>query len=197
MIYVNFVIGATYDTTIRIAAPQMELGAYATTFIPTTTAAVTRLADAASKTGISSLIGQTEGTLFVEVDIQNLTGEYRRIISVSDGTLDNAIQLALASSGGLEAYIFASGIPSVVYYGPTLSTGIQKLAFTYKTNEAKVYRNGVLLTTDTSVVVPACSNFYLGKIATPSATGIIGNGIAQAALFPVPLTDAQCIQITT
>jgi len=55
-IFMSLTIGATYDFTIRIAAPQMELGAYATTFIPTTTAAVTRLADAASKTGGINLL---------------------------------------------------------------------------------------------------------------------------------------------
>jgi hypothetical protein len=45
---------------------QGEQASYSTSVIPTTTATVTRLADACSKTGISSLIGQTEGTLFVE-----------------------------------------------------------------------------------------------------------------------------------
>jgi hypothetical protein len=46
---------------------QIEAGAYATSYIPTLGAAVTRGADACIKTGISSLIGQTEGTMFVEV----------------------------------------------------------------------------------------------------------------------------------
>jgi hypothetical protein len=45
---------------------QVEVGSYATSYIPTTSAAVTRNADAISKTGISSLINSTEGVLFVE-----------------------------------------------------------------------------------------------------------------------------------
>jgi hypothetical protein len=50
---------------------QLEAGAYATSYIPTWgAAAVTRLADACSKTGISSLIGQTQGTLFLDFDLQ-------------------------------------------------------------------------------------------------------------------------------
>jgi hypothetical protein len=49
-----------------IYGAQLEAGAYATSYIPTLGAAVTRGLDACSKTGISSLIGQTEGTLFVE-----------------------------------------------------------------------------------------------------------------------------------
>jgi len=176
---------------------QIEQGSYATSYIPTYGTSVTRGADSASKTGISSLIGQTEGTLFVELDIKNLTGEYRRIIAVSDGTSSTVIALVLTSIGTLEAYIAIGGTYSLIYYGPTLSTGLQKLAMTYSANEARIYRNGTLLTTDTSVVVPACSNLYLGKIETASTTGIIGNGINQALVFTTALTDSECIELTT
>jgi hypothetical protein len=50
---------------IFVWGAQLELGAYPTSYIPTLGAAVTRGADSCSKTGISSLIGQTQGTLFV------------------------------------------------------------------------------------------------------------------------------------
>jgi hypothetical protein len=45
---------------------QLEVGNYPTSYIPTTSAAVTRNADKISKTGISSLINSTEGVLFIE-----------------------------------------------------------------------------------------------------------------------------------
>jgi hypothetical protein len=57
---------ANLAKTLYIYHAQLEGGTYPTSIIPTTTAAVTRLADACSKTGISSLIGQTEGTLYWE-----------------------------------------------------------------------------------------------------------------------------------
>jgi hypothetical protein len=47
---------------------QFEEGSYPTSYIPTYGTSATRTADAASKTGISSLIGQTEGTLYFEFD---------------------------------------------------------------------------------------------------------------------------------
>jgi hypothetical protein len=48
---------------------QIEAGSYPTSFIPTTNfTAVTRLTDDASKTGISSLIGQTEGVFFMDFE---------------------------------------------------------------------------------------------------------------------------------
>ena len=45
---------------------QLEAGSNATSYIPTTTIALARNADVISKTGVSSLIGQTEGTLYAE-----------------------------------------------------------------------------------------------------------------------------------
>jgi hypothetical protein len=58
--------GATIDITLRIAAPQLELGAFPTSYIPTTSAAATRSADSAVVTPISSFYNQSEGTLFAE-----------------------------------------------------------------------------------------------------------------------------------
>ncbi len=183
---------------IEIYGAQLEQASYPTSYIPNHSGGtITRGGDDNVANGLSSVIGQTEGTIYVELDIDNLEGDYRRIIGVSDGTTDDSIQLTLSSSGSLEAYIGQGGTYSVVYYGPTLSTGVQKLAITYKTNEARIYRNGTLLTTDTSVVVPACSNLYLGKIPTASTTSVIGNKIKQSLLFDTALSDADCISLTT
>jgi hypothetical protein len=58
--------GATISFTLRIAAPQLEQGAFATSYIPTTSAAATRAVDVAVVTPISSFYNQSEGTLFAE-----------------------------------------------------------------------------------------------------------------------------------
>ncbi len=182
----------------EVYGAQFENATYKTSYIPNHSGgSVTREADSNVASGLSSVIGQTEGTIFCELDIDNLTDGYRRIIGISDGTNDTSIQLNLSSSGRLEAYINEQGTYSVIYYGPTLATGIQRLAITYKGNEARIYRNGTLLTTDTSVVVPACSNLYLGKTPTASITSIIGNKIKQALLFDTALSDEDCITLTT
>jgi len=183
---------------VLVYGAQLEEGSYPTSYIPNHSGgSVTRGADSNVASGLSSVIGQTEGTIFIELDIENLTGEYRRIIGVSTSTTDNSIQLILTAVGTLEAYISQGGTYSLAYYGPTLSTGVQKLAITYKTNEAKIYRNGTLLTTDTSVVVPACSNLYLGKIPTATTSHIIGNKIKQSLLFDTAISEADAITLTT
>jgi hypothetical protein len=62
----GFDSGAAIDITLRIGLPQLEQGAFATSVIPTTTAAVTRSADVASITGsaFSSWYRQDEGTFY-------------------------------------------------------------------------------------------------------------------------------------
>jgi hypothetical protein len=56
--------GVAIDITLRIGLPQLEQGAFATSVIPTSTAAATRSADVASITGanFSSWYRQDEGT---------------------------------------------------------------------------------------------------------------------------------------
>ena len=51
---------------IYIWGAQLETGSIATSYIPTTTGSVTRNADVVSKTSISGLIGQTEGTIYLD-----------------------------------------------------------------------------------------------------------------------------------
>jgi hypothetical protein len=189
-------IGATYDFTIRIAAPQMELGAYATTFIPTTTAAVTRLIDAASKTGVSSLIGQTEGTLFADVEYGNIDTSDQTIITLFQNST-NRFGIGAYRSGAnnfLQFYCLSSS--SVTVNINTIRTaGRYKLAGAYKNNDWVFYINGTQIGIDTSSPVPTASDLYIGTSA--SFTASFGNGINQAALFTRRFTNAELAQITT
>lgn len=64
--YMGFASGVAIDITLRIGLPQLELGAFATSVIPTTTTALTRSADVASVDTLAPWLNQTEGTLFAE-----------------------------------------------------------------------------------------------------------------------------------
>jgi hypothetical protein len=121
-------IAATYDFTIRIAAPQMELGAYATTFIPTTTAAVTRLVDMSTNSFLNSLqsnqILSTQGTFFIETEflgvqtnrtVWNL-GNLFMIVVVSDG------RTGLRVEGGVGSYIGLSNTGTEIFPSAAIPT---------------------------------------------------------------------------
>jgi hypothetical protein len=63
---------------------QLEQGSL-TSYIPTYGTSVTRSKDSCIKTGISSLIGQTEGTLFAEFEIPVNT-QNGDIIAIRNGS---------------------------------------------------------------------------------------------------------------
>lgn len=66
-------IGVGSELDIQIYGAQLEQGSYATSYIPTQGGAVTRVADASSQTVPSGVIGQTEGTILVDVDFKTLS----------------------------------------------------------------------------------------------------------------------------
>jgi hypothetical protein len=185
-----------YDFTIRIAAPQMELGAYATTWVPTTTAAVTRIADAASKTGVSSLIGQAEGVFFIDFVYSNSDTSNAQLFSLSDGTATNRIMIGTVFSNVLNATITNNS--SSVFAGNTsfaLVVGQQyRAAIGYKANDFVFYVNGTQITTDNSGAVPATSQIQSNSGAGSSN---MFYRINQAALFPVRLDNATLAALTT
>ena len=184
--------------TTFIWGAQLEAGAYATSYIPTLGAAVTRGLDACSKTGISSLIGQTEGTLFVEADLSNVVDplNIRGILEVNDGTTSNRFSIYRGANDlSLNVIVFTAAA-AVANIAASTITGPTKIAVAYNSSDVTVYINGSLIGTDTSVTIPACSDLDLGIITT-NTTRILGDGINQALLFKTRLTNAQLAELTT
>jgi hypothetical protein len=168
---------------------QMEAGAYATSYIPTLGTSVTRVADAASKTGISSLIGQTEGVLYLEIKLRNLRMSDSYIFIRNAGTTEY-IGLRVYSNGyRLEAYAAGAVQASVNFVSDSQEN--LKIAMAYKLNDFAFYVNGALIGVDTSGIVPTCSvlDLSLGG-STNSYT------INQALLFKTRLTNAQLAELT-
>jgi hypothetical protein len=184
-------IGATYDFTIRIAAPQMELGAYATSWVPTTTAAVTRIADVANKTGISSLIGQTAGTIFADLSYIATSTASARWFNVF-GTTQH---IALASNGINQIRVITNALSDTLSTAPTSNTGI-KIAFAYNNSGVVCFINGTqyTLTNGGGQVMTSLTSIAFDLSL---ATGVVEAKINQAALFPTRLTNEQLAQLTT
>jgi hypothetical protein len=178
---------------ILLYGAQLEAGAYATSYIPTLSTSVTRVADAASKTGISSLIGQTEGTVFVEVNYTN-TGTDQTFVSISDGTLNNRISLSYnLILNCLNAFVRVGGSTQALMTSATSPAGgIKKIALAYKLNDYSLYINGTEVALDSSALVPTCSRIDVGSLL---ATGV-EYPVNQALLFKTRLTPAQLAELT-
>jgi hypothetical protein len=193
----DLTLGTAYDFTIRIAAPQMELGAYATTFIPTTTAAVTRLQDAASKTGVSSLIGQTEGTLFLEFDNRFLAS-YPTETVIRIDTSSGVNQVFLRKETASNRYTARLIVGSSTIWTITninVINGINKIAIAYKTGDSSIFLNGIQSGSTSTAAFSGSSfdNLFFNNAGTMNPE----LALIQAALFTTRLTDDQLEEITT
>jgi hypothetical protein len=179
---------------IYIYGAQFEAGSYPTSYIPTYGSAVTRSADSCLATSVSDLIGQTQGTLFAEIDFQQ-TESSSRFIAVGDGTSANRIAIFTNSSNdGLRVFV-ADNSNIQVDSSIAVSKGVVKLALAYDNNDYVLYVNGVSRITDTNASVPACDNVYLGRQEI-SLTNVLGSGIKQAVLFKTRLTNAELAALT-
>jgi hypothetical protein len=177
---------------------QLEEGSYPTSYIPTTSAAVTRNADVISKTGISALIGQTEGTLFVELDISN-TEDTRVPIIISSANPSSSTSDAyfyINGAGNLVFEVYTAGIGQCSISAGAVQVGVQKLAFVYKNNDFAFYRNGTQIGVDTSgTVVSGFDRLYLGCYTNGALQ--LNDRINSAVLFPTRLTNAELASLTT
>ena len=180
--------------TIYVWGRQLEASSYVTTLIPTTSASATRVADACFKTGISSLIGQSEGVMFAEINVPSIAtaGNYSSW-QLNDGSTSNLIDFTYYSTGRIQAIAFIGGSLQVnidlTSFG--LTAGNHKIAFAYKLNDYVLYVDGVQVGSDTSAQVPAMSKCDL---FTGSNQITIYN---QFAVFPTRLTNAELASLTT
>ena len=193
--YINCgIVDGTTGDSIFIWGAQVEAGSYPTSYIPTTSSSATRVADACFKTGISSLIGQSEGTLFFE---GSQIGAATTVpFQLSDTTNANRVQIEIGSSGQPLLVASSAGTTQAVIVGSSYTIGQnRKIAVTYKNNDFRLYQNGVLIGSDTSGSVPvSLSGIYLGSEA---GTPYLDVQIKQIVNFKTSLSDAECIALTT
>ena len=197
--YMDFSIYVFGGSTVDVSSSQLEFATYATSYIPTIASTVTRNADIISKTSVSSLIGQTEGTIYAEIKVSKLLGTASRyIFHISDGTANNRIYMAFSglSSNVIRARIFNGGTLQCSIVTSTLTnTGTYKIALAYKNNDIVFYVNGVQIGTDTSATIPTCSRVDLGH--NYAGASQFNDGINNANIWKTRLTDAECIALTT
>ena len=177
---------------------QTEAGSYSTSYIPTTSASVTRNADVISKTGISSLIGQTEGTMFVDFNYFgniNAPATFEAIpLNVGNGTFSNSIYFTVFQST-LYLVVWSGGVNQATISLGAVTQGRYKAAVTYINNDVKAYLNGTLAGSDTSVTLPTLSDVYLGAAGT--STTPEAHSTNAAALWKTRLTNDQLTALTT
>ncbi len=198
--YINLTItnGATVDFTLRIAAPQLERGAFPTSYIPTTSAAATRAAESAVVAPISSFYNQVESTIFSELSATSVAFD-STILAINNNTQNEQIDQRLAITsvtmrarvGGVNQASMAGVSPVVA---PVAGT-VYKFVAAYKQDDFAASMDGATVVTDTSGNMPT----GLSRMVIGSRTGsaFLTGHIRKLAYWPRRLSNTLLQQLTT
>jgi len=193
--------GAAIDITLRIGLPQLELGAFATSVIPTTTAAVTRAADVASINTLSPWFNNVAGTLYAEYRIPYTPGATQNIEVTSFvgavGVTQNGIAFYVNGPSGKQGStnVWVSGT-SVGRIDTTTNfvagTNI-KYATAYAANDRAVTSSGTAPATSATAYTPPTINYVsLGG----AQLGYINGYLQRITYYPRRLTNTELQALT-
>ena len=172
---------------------QIESGSYPTSYIPCYGAATTRSQDYNLLSSASSIIGQNEGTAFIEFEIDRTINGTTRAITISDGGGNQRIGISLSTSV-IYAFIVDGGVTQAEITKSTSPSGTYKAAIAYRLNDVVFYLNGEQVGTDTAATMPTTNEIELGNQFGASE---LGGGIKQAALFKTRLTNGELAALTS
>jgi hypothetical protein len=172
---------------IYLQHAQLEVGSYATSIIPTQGSAVTRLAESCSQTVPDGVIGQTEGTVYVDfLSVNNFDGSSGNLFQIKE---DNNNRINIYFSNGTPRLFGIENSSGLFNQSLSLITGsVCKLAIKYNSTSTKVFINGSLSHTLSGINNIAFNDF----IFSPN-NNINYNEIK---LYNTALTDAQAIALT-
>ena len=189
--------GTVTDVIYGVGA-QLETGSVATSYIPTTTAAVTRSADVISVTGaVSGSIGQTEGTMYAEffVDFNNRNAD---ILSVDGGSTSDGFFMSIRNSSVVQLAVRTASVNALIFQrAGVYPTGVNKLAVAYKNNDFAICLNGTAVQTNTSSIVMPSVSINRFSIARSSLNNLDQQlRIRAVALYTTRLTNADLLLLT-
>jgi len=181
----------TLSTSIILWGGQCELGAYATSYIPTTTATVLRNADVITRNNLftNGILTASGGTWFMEIRNNLVYTRDNNFINInldaSSGFTNGFLLRTPNPTSRLSISKTISGSLSTLY---TTTTDTVKLAIKWNGSTADVFANGVKVV---SATVFTTTN--LQNILTQMQVPVFINSMA---LFPTPLSDDQLILLT-
>jgi hypothetical protein len=183
--------GAAVDFTVRVYAPQLELGSFPTPYIPTTSAAATRTALDLSL----ALSSQSQGTLFAEFLPRGVINSMR-IADLNDATGNNRVSMLVNAGATVIGQVVVGGVDQAVFTTtPPSLNSVSRIAIGFAANDFAASINGAAPITDTSGSVPTFSQLEIGKANSLGGNRL--NGQMRRLIFiPSRLSNAQLQALT-
>lgn len=188
---------------------QLEAGSFATSYIATTSAQVTRAADVSSSAQTtrsadavsmptsSAWFNQNEGTLYTEADVNALgtTNKWPWLSRLDDGSNSNAIGTFIADPVSDQVYVVmrVGGVHQVDQ--PTTVTAtpgaLIKAAIGYKANDSALSISGSSVISDTDCRVPVVNRLFIGNGDYP-----LNGHVKRIAYYPRRISAAELQGLT-
>jgi hypothetical protein len=190
-------VGSVTDY-IEIYGSQVEAGSYPTSYIPNHSGGtITRGGDDVSLTGASSLIGQTEGTIFLDFIFDSEDGSLDFRFQLSDGASASYWIFIGIANGFLRAYVRDVNVVQFDTGDVSATIGTRyKIALAYAENDFAVYINGSQETTSSSGTIPATNAVSLGNAPFDTRSSL-KERVNQSLLFKERLSNADLETLTT
>jgi len=169
---------------------QAEVGAFATSYIPTSASTVTRSADNASMTGtnFSSWYNQSEGTFYSNVKSTTGVGGY--IISARGTSGGDRHQLTQLGGATVISNVVVATFPKTY-------NSQNKQAYSYSTNNFSFVTDKDKITQKFSGAIP--TNILYATVGRADFGGLnpINGTISRLTYYPIQLTSNQLINLTS
>ncbi len=186
---------------LYIWGAQLEVGAFPTSYIPTTSAQVTRAADSAVMTGtnFSSWYRQDEGTLLSNYSrISDKAPGNQIPLMLSDGTGNNVIAIADNANGTSDrVLIINSGLNQSNFGDVSYSSNMRLVrSIGYINDNVGTSVNGSSIASDNSVLIPTVNQLNIGY-APYFTTSRLNGHIKRIAYYPKRLSNINLQALTT
>ena len=201
--WVQLAVGSSNSYTgdgtsgLFIWGAQLEAGAFATSYIPTTTTALTRNADVASVTGtnFSSWYRQDEGSLFGQFSL--ISSSYATGVALdvgAGGAFGTTEYLNWIGTG----WSLSPNFAPINVTSSVATTSSAKVIAGIKANDSVISGNGLIGTIDTSCAVPASpTTLSIGRGGWSGAGNYLNGWIARVAYYPVRLPGSTLQALTS
>lgn len=204
IINISVVNGAAIDFTIRIGAPQLERKAFATSYIPTSTAAVLRNSDALTLSDLTRIgYSASTGTLVAQGVINGQSvSVYPGLVVLSMGasTMD---EIMLYRNGASSRFVFSSKVTNVTQFSVSDTTTVAvgtayKTAAAWAVNDAAHTTSGAAPATDTSGSLSTIiDRMSIGGFQARGEGTYGVHTISRIEYYPRRLTNAELQTLTT
>ena len=175
---------------------QVEAGAFATSYIPTTTGTAVRSADVCSITGadFSGFYNQAEGA-FSCVSTKLSTNLNSFIVHASDGTFNNAIDMRYNTATQACSIMNVSNVTQFSLVSTISESALVKQSVGYKINDCAYSANSSSVITDTLAEIPATNRMVIGNAAA-SGSYYLNGTVSSIRYYKKRLPNAKLQALT-